>query len=184
MHGIIVDLIQTIAAGVIATTGRHTAQDTSAASSKPAATTMAAGDATATEIGMAIAGSMAWAVEAMAEMALARRGSTDIRTESTMARVTAAVATAIVRPRTAITNTPTVAIAQATATKITTSKLTARRTRMDINRATTAAVAGAGTNSTEIKRSCGVNRMAFFYFGENLGTMPADSCLRFTAISF
>ena len=42
MRGTIGDLIRRAAAGVSATTGKHTAQDTSAASSKPAATTMAA----------------------------------------------------------------------------------------------------------------------------------------------
>ena len=88
------------------------------------------------------------AVEAMAVMALAPRGSTAIRTESMMARVTGAPATAIVQRRTAITNTPTVATAQAMATKITTNKLIVRRMRTDISRATTAVAAGAGTNST------------------------------------
>ncbi len=148
------------AAGVSATTEKHSAQDTSAASSKTAATTMAAGAGTAmgigtaTEIGTgmatAIAESMAAATEVTADTEGMRRSSTDIRMESTMASVTGAAATAIVRRRTATTNTPTMATAQLTATEITTNKLTARRTKMDINRDTTAAAAGADTNSTDI----------------------------------
>ena len=79
----------------------------------------------------AIAESMAAATEATADTERMRRSSMAIRMESTMARVTGAPATAIVRRRTATTNTPTMATAQATATKITTNKLTARRMKAD-----------------------------------------------------
>jgi topoisomerase IA-like protein len=88
-----------------------------------------------------------------------------IRMESTMARVTGAAATAIVRRRTATTNTPTVATAQATATKITTNKPTARRMKADIARATSVAVPGAGTNSTvNEQKPCGESH-GFYFFG-------------------
>ena len=104
------------------------------------------GDGTGMATVIAAAG--AAAMEAMAEMAQVPRGSTAIRMESTMARVTGAPATAIVQRRTITTNTPTTATAQAMATKITTNSPTARRMRTDISRATTAVAAGAGTNST------------------------------------
>ena len=93
-----------------------------------------------------IAESTAAATEATADMARMRRSSMAIRTESTMAHVTGAAGTAIVRRRTATTNTPTTATAQAMATGITTNKLIARRMNADTRKATSVAAPGAGTN--------------------------------------
>jgi hypothetical protein len=66
MGGTIVALIQTTAAGVSATTGRHTAQDTNAAFGNIAATTMAVGAGMATVIAEFTADA---ATEATADMA-------------------------------------------------------------------------------------------------------------------
>ncbi len=121
-----------------------------------------------------IAAAGAGVVAATEVMAQAPRGSTAIRTESTMARVTGAPATAIVPRRTAITNTPTVATAQAMATKITTNKPTVRRMRTDTSRATTAEAAGAGTNSNrQMKKPCGGPHGFYFLRQEARRTAPA-----------
>lgn len=142
--------------------GRRIAQDTSAASNNTAAIAMAIMAETAMETGMIVVAGVG-AAEAMAEMALALHASTAIRMESTMARATGAAATAIVQRKTAITNTPTVATAQAMATKITTNKLTARLMKADIKRDTTAVAAGAGTNPIANDKGHAAKRMAFFY---------------------
>src|SRR5882757_8432355 len=159
---------------------RHTAQDMNAAFSRRAAA-IATAIMAETEIemeigtGMATAIAEAGAVEAMAVMALAPHISTDIRTESTMARVTGAPATAIAQRKTATTNTATVATVQAMAIKITTNKPTVRRMRTDTNRATTAVAAGAGTNLfTNEKKPCG-ELHGFYFWWKIRGTlMPPD----------
>src|ERR1051326_5229215 len=158
MRGTIGDSTRRPIVGVNAMTGRHTAQDTSAVSSKMPATPMAAGAGTVT-IEIAEAG----AAEAMAGTGGMQRGSMAIRMDSTMARAIVARGTAIAPRRTAITNTPIVATTQAMATKITINKLTVRHMRTDINKATAAVAAGAGTNSTnKLKKPCGKSHGFFF----------------------
>jgi hypothetical protein len=83
-----------------------------------------------------------------AATALILRGRTAFRMESMMVRGTGAAVTAIGQRRIATTSTLTTVTTQVSEIKIITSSLTARLTRMDINRATTVAAAGAGTKST------------------------------------
>src|SRR4051812_15699027 len=176
MRGTTVDLIQTTAGGVSATIARHIAQAMNAASSKTvAAMAMRAGAAIATEIGTEMATvigeSTAVAMEATADMDRMPLSSTAIRTESMMARVTGAAATAIVQRRTAITNTPTVATAQATATRIITNKPIVRRMNADTRKVTSVAAAGAGTSSNRNDKA--MRRIAWlFYFLSEVAVKP------------
>jgi len=70
-------------------------------------------------------------------------------------RATGEVATAIGQRKTATISTLITVTTQASATKIITNSLTARRMRADIERATSVVAAGAGINCLRSEKPCG-----------------------------